>query len=187
MNGFTISHGNQLTDGRPAGRTAMKSSETSGNGVPTVVSLLTAAAKGEPMVGCQSVLAIEGQGLADDRYSKGTGFYSGNADWDANVTLIQEESIIAVNEQHDVNFTPEMLRRNVVTRHTDLKRLIGQDFRIGTAVFHGTKEWPPCGYIAKLTGIREATTYFAKSCGIGASVLTTGEISVDDKIEVLNQ
>jgi MOSC domain-containing protein YiiM len=153
---------------------------------PTVISILTAPTKGEPMVPSESIEAVTGKGLAGDRYALGTGVYSGDPAWDAEVTLIQQEAIDSINAEHDAAFTPEMLRRNLVTRNIDIQELYGREFKIGSATFRGVKDWPPCSYIAKLNNSAELPKYFARCAGIGAIVVTSGTIRAGDEIELLD-
>lgn len=152
---------------------------------PNVDAIFIAPVGGEPMVSVDCVDAIAGRGLAGDRYCLGTGFYSEKEGWGANVTLIQSEAIAAVNAGHATGFTGEMLRRNIVTSSIKLDTLIGRDFRLGSVVLRGTKPFPPCAHLAYLLGRREVLKYFAYCGGIGASVVTDGNIAVNDCIELL--
>lgn len=147
--------------------------------------ILLAASQGEPMREVDSVEAISGKGLAGDRYCEGRGYYTGDPIWDAHVTLIAEEAFEAVNTAEGEDYDPCMLRRNLVTRGVDPKQLIGKRFRIGGAVFRGTKEWPPCSYVARLNGRDLLIKHFAYSGGIGANVVESGLIRAGDAIEVL--
>jgi MOSC domain-containing protein YiiM len=122
-------------------------------------------------------------GLAGDRYATGKGFYSGDTEWDAHVTLIQQEPFDELLAQHGLTVEPKCLRRNLITKNIGLSYLIGRDFQIGeTVVLRGRKAWPPCAHIMKLTGIGEAINHLAKQCGIGADVLVGGTIRVGDSI-----
>lgn len=136
------------------------------------------------MIATEAVEAIAGKGLAGDRYAMGTGAYSGDSVWVANVTLIQQEAFDAVNQGHETHFTCEMLRRNIVTRHIKLTSLIGRTFRIGDVVLKGVKEWPPCNYLAKMNNSWELKHYFAHCAGIGAAVLQGGTMQVGAEIVV---
>jgi hypothetical protein len=63
----------------------------------TVTALFVAPAKAEPMMSVDVVHAVAQRGLVGDRYYLGAGFYSHQAGWGANVTLIESEAIAAVN------------------------------------------------------------------------------------------
>jgi MOSC domain-containing protein YiiM len=122
-------------------------------------------------------------GLAGDRYATGKGFYSGMSEWDAHVTLIQQEPFELLAAEHGVQLDPKELRRNLVTRGVNLYSLIGREFRIGEqVVLRARKAWPPCAHIVKFSGRTEIFKYLAKQCGIGADVLVGGTIRVGDPI-----
>ncbi len=151
-----------------------------------IVAIFTALETIAPMRSHESIEAIAGKGIAGDRYATGKGFYTGVPEWDAHVTLIQEEPFTALAASHGVQMDPRELRRNILTRGTDLDSLVGRNFQIGEqAVFRGRKAWPPCSHIVKLSGRVEIFKYLAKQTGIGADVLVGGTIRVGDAIQVL--
>lgn len=138
------------------------------------------------MVSHQCIEAIAGKGLRGDRYATGKGFYTGVVEWDARVTLIQEEPFSLLAAKHGIQIDPKELRRNIVTRGVDLCSLIGREFQIGDrAVFRGRKAWPPCSHIVKLSGRREIFQYLAEQTGVGVDVLVGGTIRVGDAIQIL--
>jgi MOSC domain-containing protein YiiM len=152
---------------------------------PLIVGLYTAPKSSAPMVGSDSIEAVVGRGLVGDRYFENQGIYSNVPGWGASVSLISREAIDAVNIGHQDSFTPEMLRRNLVTVGLDLVRLIGRDFRCGEALLRGIKPYPPCAYLARLIQRREVLKYFAYACGIGAEVIEGGIIRVGDSIRIV--
>lgn len=151
---------------------------------PIVAEIYIAEAKCLPMINCESIMAVADRGLIGDRYYNKTGFYSNISGWGAQVTLIQEEAIQAVNSGHNSAFTGAMLRRNLVTKNIPLDRLIGKKFSCGDAVLRGIKPFPPCAHLAYLIGKHEVLKYFAYCGGIGAEVVVGGEIRVRDRIVV---
>jgi len=154
-------------------------------GIASIEALYITPAVGNPMVAMDAVNAIAGRGLDGDRYCLGTGYYSDKEGWGANVTLIQSEAIAAINSGHSTDFTGEMLRRNIVTSNVKLDSLIGREFQCGSAVFRGTKPFPPCAHLAYVLGRREVLKYFAHCGGIGAAVVNGGEIRVGDRLKLL--
>jgi MOSC domain-containing protein YiiM len=150
-----------------------------------LVAILTSSASKEPMSAHQSINVLANVGLEGDRYATGKGYYSGMSEWDAHVTLIQQEPFDRLAAEHGVKVDPGELRRNLITRGVDLYSLIGRRFRIGEqVVLRGRKAWPPCTHIVKLSGKVEIFKYLAKQCGIGADVLVGGQIHVGDAIVV---
>jgi len=150
--------------------------------------ILTSEATGQPIQQREAVELVAGQGIAGDRYATGRGYYTGVTEWDAQVTLIEQEPF----DQQDMNtgqrVEPAEMRRNLVTLGIDLTKLIGTRFRIGeTAVLQGTKIWPPCSYIVRSTGKPEIFTKIGRKSGIGADVLVSGPIRVGDPIVILTE
>ncbi len=150
-----------------------------------LAAILTSSASLQPMASHESIEVTAGVGLAGDRYATGKGFYSGMTEWDAHVTLIQQEAFDWLAAEHGIQLDPSELRRNLVTRGINLYTLLGHDFRIGEqVVLRARKLWPPCAHIVKCSGRVEIFKYLGKHCGIGASVLVGGTISVGDVISV---
>lgn len=151
-----------------------------------IVAIFTSAETTAPMTSHQSIEAIAGQGLFGDRYATGKGFYTGVPEWDAHVTLIQEEPFTSLAANQNIQLDPKELRRNILTRGADLSSLIGRDFQIGDqAVFRGRKAWPPCSHIVKLSGRKEIFQYLAEHTGIGVDVIVGGVIRTGDRIQLL--
>jgi len=115
-------------------------SETAKQG--SVASIYIAPVESAPMEARQAVRAIPGGGLEGDRYYEGTGYYSGDPVWDADVTLIELEAIEGVNQRFGLALDPGAPRRNIVTRGVPLQELIGKKFRVGDA-FLELLEIPP--------------------------------------------
>jgi MOSC domain-containing protein YiiM len=148
-----------------------------------LVAIYTSDESAQPMRSHESIEVIAGSGLAGDRYATRKGFYSGSQEWDAQVTLIQQESFDDLLAQHRVALDPRELRRNLVTRNLSLNWLIGREFQVGdTVVLRARKAWPPCKHIVDLSGKVEIFKYLARQCGIGADVVVGGTIRVGDPI-----
>jgi len=152
-----------------------------------IISISTSPSSAGPTFDHKSIEAIAGKGLEGDRYTLGKGFYSGVPEWDAHVTLIEQEPFLSLASEHGIQLDPKILRRNLVTRGVDLNSLVGQTFCIGSqAVFRGRKAWPPCSHIVKLSGRKEIFQYLAKHSGIGVDVLASGTIHLSDPIQILH-
>jgi MOSC domain-containing protein YiiM len=153
-----------------------------------LIAILTSPASGQPITSHDSIEALAGVGLSGDRYATKKGFYSGVSEWDAHVTLIQQEPFDLLAAEHGVRLGPEELRRNLVTRGVNLATLVGREFRIGEQVIlRGRKPWPPCAHIVQLSGKKEIFKSLSKRCGIGADVLVGGVIRVGDPVIVSDQ
>jgi hypothetical protein len=53
--------------------------------------IYTSIGSARSMISHDSIRVIANKGLENDRYATGHGFYTGYTDWDAHVTMIQQE------------------------------------------------------------------------------------------------
>ncbi len=150
----------------------------------SVEGIYVARGAGEPMERVGEVAAIEGCGLAGDRYCEGTGHWSrfGRV---CQVTLIAAEDLDAIEKETGIRVRDGEHRRNVVTRGISLKTLRrGERFRVGKVVFEYRGPRSVCRYIERLTepGMTQA---LKGRGGICARVTENGTVRVGDEIEVL--
>ncbi len=149
-----------------------------------VEGIYIARGAGAPMKHVGEVAALEGCGLAGDRYCEGTGHWSrfGRV---CQVTLIAAEDLDAIEKEAGLRVRDGEHRRNVVTRGISLKTLRrGERFRIGEVVFEYRGPRSVCRYIERLTepGMTQA---LKGRGGICARVIENGKLRVGDEIEML--
>src|SRR5688572_13365668 len=124
-----------------------------------IVGIQIAADKKAPPQSLESIVALPGKGLDGDRYANGRGeFQRGAVKPDQEVTLIENESLIAAAREYDVRLTHADTRRNLLTEGVPLNHLVGQSFRVGEVILQGVQLCEPCGYLEKLTipGVQKA-------------------------------
>ena len=109
----------------------------------------TAEAAGAAMIERPSALCRPGLGIEGDRYATGTGKYSPFPDV-REVTLIEIETLDALERDHGIELTVSEHRRNLTTRGVPLNHLVGRRFRIGPAVLEGGRLNTPCRYLELL-------------------------------------
>ena len=150
-----------------------------GRSVPmgTVLHIYVAAHRGAPMQRLDAVTALEDQGLVGDRYIAA----SNRRSPDYQITLIQAEHIEDFSSEHAIAFTPDMPRRNIVTRGTSLNDLRGKRFRVGNVLLEGLKLCEPCALFAKRTD-RAVLRFFPRKGGLRARIVAGGQIRVGDAI-----
>jgi MOSC domain-containing protein YiiM len=147
-----------------------------------VEAVWTTAAEGEPMTAVESASAVSG-GLDGDRYQRGTGYYS---PFDVcEVTFVAGAALDAIHEEAGLDLSGGEHRRNVVTRGVDLAELLASRFRIGGAVFEGTRPRPPCRHVEEVAGMEGLMDALRDRGGICADVVEAGEFAVGDDVEVL--
>ena len=142
--------------------------------------IYTTEAGGEPMRPRESVDAVSG-GLNGDRYRTGRGHYS---PFDVcEVTLVGAEAIETIERRAGIDLSEGEHRRNFVVRGWDVHELLNCRFRLGDAVFEGTRPRPPCRYIEQLNDEEGLMRALGEGRGgICARVETPGEVSVGDEI-----
>ena len=146
----------------------------------TVTHIFVAPKKGAPARAVASVDALEGQGLRGDRYAES----ANRRGPDYQVTLIELEHLEAFTRETHLALTPEMPRRNIVTRGVRLNDLLGKRFAVGGAIFEGLELCEPCKVFAKRTH-REALQFFAGKGGLRARIVSGGPIRVGDAVAQL--
>ncbi|MBE2281765.1 MAG: MOSC domain-containing protein [Ignavibacteriaceae bacterium] len=124
----------------------------------------------------EKVNAICDQGLQGDHYSKKGG--------NRQVTLIQAEHIKAVESILQKEVSPLQLRRNIVVSGINLLALQGKRIKIGEAELLITGDCPPCSRMEENLGFGGYIAMRGHG-GVTASVITSGEIKINDKIKFL--
>ena len=144
----------------------------------TVIHIYIAPQRAAPMSSLPSVEALADDGLAGDRYTEA----KNRKGPDYQVTLIEMEHIEEFTRVTGLALTPEMPRRNIVTRGVRLNELCGKRFRIGCAVFEGLELAEPCSLCAKRT-YQDALKFFVRKGGLRARIVSGGKIQVGDLID----
>ncbi len=139
--------------------------------------IFTAARRGAPMQAQSSVTAVANQGLLGDRYV----IRSNRRRPDYHLTLIEAENVEAFASEIDPAFTPDLPRRNIVTRGVRLNPLNGERFLVGNVLCEGIELCEPCSLFARRTR-RDVLTFFALRGGLKARILTGGEIRLGDRL-----
>jgi MOSC domain-containing protein YiiM len=132
------------------------------------------------MVPQVSVMALADVGLEGDRYANAQ--VRRGPDYQA--TLIEIENIEAFSRIASIPFTPDMPRRNVITRGVSLNDLRGKQFKVGNATFDGLELCEPCALFASRTH-RDVLKHFLRKGGLRARVITSGEIRIGDSVDLL--
>ena len=145
--------------------------------VATVVHIFVAPKRGAQTEALSSVEAVAGTGLVGDRYYA----EKNRRAPDYQVTLIELENIEAFTEATGLALTPNMPRRNIVTRGVRLNDLLDKRFKVGEAVFEGLDLCEPCSLFAKRT-YREVLKSFAGRGGLRARIVSSGEVRVGDPV-----
>jgi len=126
----------------------------------------------------ESVMVKKKTGLQGDHFK-------GNSSGKRQVTLIQQEHLIAVASilgKERIN--PKLTRRNILVSGINLLSLKHQQFKIGDAVLETSGICAPCRRMEENLGVGGYNAMRGHG-GITASVIKEGEIKLGDKIELL--
>lgn len=137
------------------------------------------------------VEAIAGKGLRGDRYFSEleTGTF---VEWEPDeerpdgydLTLIEQETVTAIEREAGIELAPGEHRRNIETRNVALNHLVEHRFRVGDVVCRGDRLCEPCNHLQRIThdGALQALTHRG---GLRADILDDGVIRPGDTIEPL--
>jgi MOSC domain-containing protein YiiM len=149
----------------------------------SVVSIHIAPATSEPMLSVHEAHAVPGRGLEGDRYFLGTGHFSEHHGPSYEITLIEQETIQALNEEYEeLVLKPGDVRRNIVTCAVPLNHLVRRVFRVGDVMLRGIRLCEPCFHLVQLTHHNVLVGLIHRG-GLRAQILTDGIIKVGDIVE----
>ncbi|GAC1393032.1 MAG: MOSC domain-containing protein [Ktedonobacteraceae bacterium] len=152
-----------------------------------VVSLHIAKAEAQSMIDMQEGHAVPGKGLEGDRYFLGTGYFSRHHGPSYEVTLIESETIDALNEEfEDLHLNPRDARRNIVTCGVPLNHLVAHKFQVGEVTLRGIRLCHPCLHIANVVHHNMLSGLIHRG-GLRAQILTAGIIRIGDPIVDLGE
>ncbi len=136
----------------------------------------------EPTVSVEEARAVPAKGLEGDRYFKGDGKFSDRPDPGREVTLIEIETIEALERDYKFKLDPGDARRNVVTRGVPLNHLVGREFKVGEVSLRGIRLCEPCNHLAGLTHEKVKPGLVHRG-GLRAQILTEGIIRRGDAVD----
>ena len=143
--------------------------------------IFIAPAAKAPLVAVAEVRAVVRRGLEGDRYFHGKGSFSRWPGDGRPVTLIEAEAIEAILRESGIDLSAGKTRRNLATRDVRLPDLNGRRFRIGEALFRGTRLCAPCAFLERLTEPGVFAALKGRG-GLRAEILETGVINAGDAL-----
>jgi MOSC domain-containing protein YiiM len=147
-----------------------------------VVSIHVAERAGGLMRPVDESRAVAGRGLEGDRYHDGRGYYSDHPGPEREVTLIEAETLEALERDHGQRVEPGETRRNITTRGVPLNHLVGKHFRVGGAVLRGVELCEPCRHLVDVTGNRSLLPTLVHRGGLHAQILEDDVIRSGDEV-----
>lgn len=148
----------------------------------TVDSIHIAPGASKPTISVEEARAVPGKGLEGDRYFNREGTYSDRHGPDREVTLIEIETIEALERDYKLKLSPGDARRNIVTRNVALNHLVSREFQVGEVTLRGIRLNEPCNHLASLTDDKVKKGLVHRG-GLRAQILTEGVIRAGDTIQ----
>ena len=130
---------------------------------------------GKEMIQLDSVEAIAGKGIVEDRYFKKNNKTS-------NITLIEKENIDFFNKNSNLPISYEKFRRNIITQGVRLNSLLGKEIFIGSVKLKVHELCEPCLKLQKLLGKNNFVKEMVHKSGIRCEILSDGKITKGNKI-----
>lgn len=125
------------------------------------------AAGEHPIVAVEQIECVAGHGIRGDR------FFDYKPNYKGQITFFAMEVIEAMaRELKLAGARPEVTRRNVFTRGTDLKTLIGVEFEVQGGRFVGTEECRPCYWMNDVFRDERVEAWLQGRGGLRARILT---------------
>lgn len=150
---------------------------------PGIVEAIHIAPEAEAaMISRESVEAVAGRGLRGDRYFEETGTYTGVEGGGRDLTLIEAETMAAIEREAGIDLAPGEHRRNVTTSNIALNHLVGEEFRIGEVRCTGVRLCEPCNHLGSLTGESDIVSALLHRGGLRADIVDGGIIRVGDRL-----
>ncbi|MFN2541166.1 MAG: molybdenum cofactor biosysynthesis protein [Chthoniobacterales bacterium] len=123
-----------------------------------------------PAIEVPVIECVAGRGIRGDR------FFDYRDDYKGQITFFALEVFAAMCLAFELpDCSPCLVRRNVVTRHVDLDRLIGQEFELQGIRFFGTGECRPCYWMDRAIA-PGAEQFLQGRGGLRAKILSDGEL-----------
>jgi hypothetical protein len=144
---------------------------------------------GDPMESLHQAEVVVSRGIRGDRYFEKQGLWN-LLDQDpdretkgaSDITLIESETLEAVERDAGITLEPGAHRRNVTTQNVPLNHLVGRRFEVGDVVCEGIELCEPCGYMQSLVAKKGLSNALVHRGGLNAQVVESGQIEVGDGI-----
>lgn len=135
------------------------------------------AAGDHPVVAASEIECVAGHGIRGDR------FFDYKPDYKGQITFfaaeIYDELCATLLPLAGAHPTPDVFRRNVITRGVDLNTLIGKTFTLQGIRFLGTGECSPCHWMNEAFGPGAEAALKGRG-GLRAKILTEGWLRLDN-------
>jgi len=145
-----------------------------------VLKLGIAENSNQPIKEVNSIEVLANKGVVGDRH-----FQEFNDPYNQ-LSLIESENIDYYNTKFGLNIPYLDFRRNVITKGIQLNDLVGKKLSIGTVEIEVIDLCRPCRHLTEMLNQDNVLKEFLRKGGIRCQILSSSDINVGDKIEILN-
>lgn len=130
---------------------------------------------------CTEVECVAGSGIVGDR------FFNYKPDYKGQITFFEWAIYLEMLEwSKPKHFPSSAYRRNVLIEGIQLDSLIGKQFRLGNALFHGSEECKPCYWMDEAVGAGAEAMLKGKG-GLRARIIESGLLTQGPhKLEIIS-
>ena len=133
----------------------------------------------QPIKEVNSIEVIANKGIVGDRH-----FHEFNDPYNQ-LSLIESENIDEYNVRFNLNISYIDFRRNIVTKGIKLNDLIGKKLSVGNVKLEVIDLCRPCRHLTEMLKQKNILKEFLRKGGLRCQILSSSNICVGDKIEVL--
>ena len=145
-----------------------------------VLKLGITANSNKPIKEVDSIEVLANKGVVGDRH-----FQDFNDPYNQ-LSLIESENIDNYNIRFGLNIPYIDFRRNVITKGVQLNDLVGKKLKVGNVELEAIDLCRPCRHLTEMLNQDNVLKEFLRKGGLRCQILSSSNINIGDKIEILN-
>ena len=134
----------------------------------------------QPIKEVNSIKVLANKGIIGDRH-----FHEFNDPYNQ-LSLIESENIDDYNIRFGLNIPYIDFRRNVITKGIRLNDLVGKKLKVGSVELDAIDLCRPCRHLTEMLNQKNVLKEFLRKGGIRCQILSSSNIHVGDKIELIS-
>jgi|TARA_B100000214_G_scaffold340186_1_gene286491 MOSC domain-containing protein YiiM len=134
----------------------------------------------QPIKEVNSIEVLANKGIIGDRH-----FHEFNDPYNQ-LSLIESENIDDYNIRFGLNIPYIDFRRNVITKGIRLNDLVGKKLKVGSVELDAIDLCRPCRHLTEMLNQKNVLKEFLRKGGIRCQILSSSNIHVGDKIELIS-
>jgi MOSC domain-containing protein YiiM len=127
-----------------------------------------------------SIEVLANKGVVGDRH------FDDYNDPYCQLSLIESENIDYYNTKFGLNIPYTDFRRNIITKGVKLNDLVGKKLLIGDVKVEGIDLCRPCRHLTEMLSQDNILKEFLRRGGLRCQILSSSNISVGDKISIID-